>query len=115
MGFNFINWNHICGLYFLDGSPLEKCNFLWKISRFSGKIWPDWGNTAWVNMAGLGSIGLLIVARGWSSMAKALVCPCRILTKGKHRANRDAFLRTLSEVNMSHLFKMKVARSEIRV
>ena len=25
---------------------------------FSGLIWPDWGNTAWENMAGLGSIGL---------------------------------------------------------
>ena len=25
---------------------------------FSGRIWPDWGNTAWADMAGLGSIGL---------------------------------------------------------
>ena len=25
---------------------------------FSGRLWPDWGNTAWAAMAGLGSIGL---------------------------------------------------------
>ena len=24
---------------------------------FFGRIWPDWGNTAWADMAGLGSIG----------------------------------------------------------
>ena len=29
-----------------------------KNSRFSRRIWPDWGNTAWADMAGLGSIGL---------------------------------------------------------
>ena len=29
-----------------------------KIARFSGRIWPDWGNTAQADMAGLGSIGL---------------------------------------------------------
>ena len=28
-----------------------------KISRFSRRIWPDWGNTARAAMAGLGSIG----------------------------------------------------------
>ena len=27
---------------------------------FSGRIWPDWGNAARVDMAGLGSIGLRI-------------------------------------------------------
>ena len=26
-------------------------------SHFSGRIWPDWGNTARADMAGLGSIG----------------------------------------------------------
>ena len=35
---------------------------MWKILEktavFSGRIWPDWGNTARANMAGLGSIGL---------------------------------------------------------
>ena len=31
-----------------------------KNSRFSGRIWLDWGNTAWADMAGLGSIGLYI-------------------------------------------------------
>ena len=25
---------------------------------FSGRIWPDWGNTTWADMAGLGFIGL---------------------------------------------------------
>ena len=28
-----------------------------KISCFSGRIWPDWGNTARADMDGLGSIG----------------------------------------------------------
>ena len=42
------------GSYFLYGSILEKCGNLWKISRFSGWIWPDWGNTARADMAGLG-------------------------------------------------------------
>ena len=44
------------GSYFLFGSNLEKCGKMWKNGRFSGRIWPDWGNTAWVDMAGLGSI-----------------------------------------------------------
>ena len=30
----------------------------WKNGRFSGRIWPDWGNTARADLAGLGSIGL---------------------------------------------------------
>ena len=25
------------------------------------QIWPDWGNTAWANMTGLGSIGFSIL------------------------------------------------------
>ena len=29
-----------------------------KMAVFSGRILPDWGNTAWVDMAGLGSKGL---------------------------------------------------------
>ena len=29
-----------------------------KIACFLGRIWPDWGNVAWADMAGLGSIGL---------------------------------------------------------
>ena len=44
--------------YFLYGSILEKCGNFWKNGRFSGRIWPDWGNTARADMAGLGSIGL---------------------------------------------------------
>ena len=46
------------GLYVLYGFILEKCGNLWKKGRFSVGIWPDWGNTAWADMAGLGSIGL---------------------------------------------------------
>ena len=33
-------------------------DFFLKNGRFPGRIWPDWGNTAWADMAGLGSIGL---------------------------------------------------------
>ena len=54
------------GSYFLYGSILEKCGNLWKNSRFSGRIWPDWGNAAWADMAGLGSIGInkvMIIAK----------------------------------------------------
>ena len=39
---------------------MEKCGKFWKNSRFSGRIWPDWGNTTRADMAGLGSIGLYI-------------------------------------------------------
>ena len=46
------------GSYFLYGFILEKCGKLWKNGRFSGRIWPDWGNTTRADMAGLGSIGL---------------------------------------------------------
>ena len=46
------------GSYLFYGSILEKWGNSWKNGRFSGRIWPDWGNTAWADMAGLGSIGL---------------------------------------------------------
>ena len=48
------------GSWFLEGSNLEKCGNFVKNGRFSGRIWPDWGNTAWADMAGLGSIGLRV-------------------------------------------------------
>ena len=48
------------GSYFLNGSILEKCGNFWKNGRFSGRIWPDWGNTTRATMAGLGSIGLIL-------------------------------------------------------
>ena len=57
VGFNLIYWTHMSGSYFLYGSILENCGKLWKNGRFSGRIWPDWGNTTWADMAGLGSIG----------------------------------------------------------
>ena len=50
------------GYYSLLGSNLEKCGKFWKNGRFSGRIWPDWGNTAWADTAGLGSIWLNISA-----------------------------------------------------
>ena len=37
---------------------MEKCGKFRKNGRFSGRIWPDWGNTTQADMAGLGSIGL---------------------------------------------------------
>ena len=46
------------GYYFFVGSNLEKYGKFWKNDHFSGLIWPDWGNTAWADMAGLGSMGL---------------------------------------------------------
>ena len=58
ISFKMIYWTTMSGSYFLDGSILEKCGFFWKNGRFSRRIWPDWGNTARADMAGLGSIGL---------------------------------------------------------
>ena len=58
MGFKMIYWTPMSGLYFLYGSILEKYGNLWKNGRFSRRVWPDWGNTAWADMAELGSIGL---------------------------------------------------------
>ena len=58
MGFKMIYWTPISSSYFLKGSILEKCGFYFKNGRFSGRIWPDWGNTARADMAGLGSKGL---------------------------------------------------------
>ena len=58
IGFILIYWTPVCGFYSLGGSILEKCGFFFKNSRFSGRIRPDWGNTAWADMAGLGSIGI---------------------------------------------------------
>ena len=48
------------GCYFFMGSYLEKYGTFWKNGCFSGRIWPDWGNAAWADMAGLGSIGLKV-------------------------------------------------------
>ena len=45
------------GYYFFVGSNLEKFGKFWKNRPISRRIWPDWGNTAWADMAGLGSIG----------------------------------------------------------
>ena len=51
----------MCGFYILIGSILEKCGKFWKNGRFSGRIWPDWGNAARADLAGLGPIGLNMV------------------------------------------------------
>ena len=58
MGFNLIYCTPMSGSYLMYGSILEKCGNFWKNGRFSGRIWPDWGNTTRADMAGLGSIGL---------------------------------------------------------
>ena len=59
MGFNSIYWTPMGGFYFLMGSNLEKYGTFLKNGCFSGRIRPDWGNTARADMAGLGSIGLI--------------------------------------------------------
>ena len=41
------------GFYILIGSILEKCGKFWKNGRFSGRIWPDWGNASRADLAGL--------------------------------------------------------------
>ena len=51
------------GSYFFMGYNLEKYGKFRKNGHFSGRIWPDWGNTAWADMAGLGSIGLKVGTR----------------------------------------------------
>ena len=58
MGFNLIYWTPICGEYFLHCSILEKCGKIWKNGRFSGRLRPDWGNTARAATARMGSKGL---------------------------------------------------------
>ena len=58
MDFNLIYLTHMGGSYFLVGSNLEKCGHFRKNSCFSGRIWPDWGNTAWADMTGLEYIWL---------------------------------------------------------
>ena len=61
------------GKYILVGSYLEKCGQFWENGRFSGRIWPNWGNTAWADMAGLGSIGLMeiVIVEEWSMIQRA--------------------------------------------
>ena len=58
MGFNSIYWTPMSGSYFFGDSIFEKYGKIWKNGHFSGRIWPDCGNTIWADMAGLGSIGL---------------------------------------------------------
>ena len=58
MGFKMIYWTFMSGSYFLYGSNLEKCGNFGKNSRVFWRIWPDWGNTTWADMTGLGSIGV---------------------------------------------------------
>ena len=36
---------------------MEKCGKIWKNGRFSRRLWPDRGTTAWAAMAGLGPKG----------------------------------------------------------
>ena len=50
MGFNLIKWNPMSCSYFFGGSNLEKYGKFWKNGCFSGRIWPDWGNTTWADL-----------------------------------------------------------------
>ena len=59
MGFNLIYLTPTGGYNFFVGYNLEKYGKFWKNGCFSGRIWPDWANTAWADMAGLGSIGIM--------------------------------------------------------
>ena len=60
MGFNLMFWTpygqflHFGGFYFGGG----KCGQFLKNGRFSGRLWPDWKNATWADLAGFGSIGL---------------------------------------------------------
>ena len=59
LGFDLRYWTPMNGSYFVHGSILEKCGHFWKNVCFSGRIWPDWGNTTRADMAGLWSIRLM--------------------------------------------------------
>ena len=63
---------------------MEKCGKFRKNCRFSGRIWPDWGNTAWADMAGLGSIGITFnkhsLHLGLSGLLKTITFPYLCLT-----------------------------------
>ena len=58
MRFKRIYWTPMSGSYLLYCSNLDQCGNVWENGRFSGRIWPDWGNTTWADMAGLGSIAI---------------------------------------------------------
>ena len=63
------------GSYFLYGSILEKCGNFWENGHFSGRIWPDWGNAARADMAGLGSIGLNFLSPPYNLIDPNLAVP----------------------------------------
>ena len=50
------------------GSNLEKCGKFGKNGRFSGRIRPDWGDTARADVAGLGLQG------HQACITKAIIC-----------------------------------------
>ena len=47
-----------------------------KHGHFAERIWPDWGNTAWADMAGLGSIELMLLV-----IRKQHKCRCTSTSK----------------------------------
>ena len=44
-------------LVFFGGYSFGKCGKIWKNNCFFGRLPVDWGNTKWVALPGLGSIG----------------------------------------------------------
>ena len=59
MAFNLIYWTHMGGKYVLLGFSFGKMWKMWERMH----IWPDWGNTTWVDMAGYGRIGVYRVKK----------------------------------------------------
>ena len=51
---------------------MENCAKIWKNCCFSGGLRPDWGNTTRTAMAGLGSIGLIVLQYNESYQAATL-------------------------------------------
>ena len=41
---------------------------------FSGRLWPDWGNTTRAAMAGLGSIGLSVLTMHKCGVGRVVTC-----------------------------------------
>ena len=77
-----------------------------------GRIWPDWGNTTWTDMAGLGTIGLMyanpnikVVDRfvSWFTvlplrMTSIFNWNCKLWHKGRHKKDDKNMLRNIGNL-----------------